>query len=120
MEMYDYRCLNSNEIFDVIKEAKYCMLGGSRNNKPYLIPMYYCWAFTNKELNFILVSKEQGQKIDFINNNDKVYIELKIDCKDCIKTVIADCVVANINKQNCDFACTKIFIKSISGREYGC
>lgn len=89
----NFRNLSTTEIIEVLNNAPYCLLGVAYNHsvqssssqshnlkvQPLVFPMNYTYRYlrVNNEYvyTFTLHSLNHGQKIDAINDNDRVCLE---------------------------------------------
>jgi hypothetical protein len=61
-------------IHDILRKAPVCRLGLSRNNRPYVVPMNYCFDGGS----FYFHSASVGEKIEHLKENNAVCIEVDI------------------------------------------
>ena len=66
---------------EIIEKCKFCRLGLSENNYPYIVPLNYGYSYENGELTLYFHSAKEGKKISVINNNNKACFEVDCDTK---------------------------------------
>ncbi len=73
--LYNYKPLNTAQIYRAIENSDMCSLGVAENNQPYVIPM--CFRFEQDGINryFTMKSYTDGMKMTCIENNQKVCLE---------------------------------------------
>ena len=114
-----YKQLTLNESLKIIKENNYCHIAFSKNNKPYLLPMNYN-IYKNENYNnvcyFEMMSLRKCKKMEIIEKNNFVNINVEEVVDNCVFSVMCYGRVINIKPYN-DFI-IKIIIKIdyISGR----
>jgi hypothetical protein len=64
-------------IEDIIAHSSVCRLAMSDDGQPYVIPL--CYGY--KDNTFYLHSATEGRKLDILRKNDRVCIEIDIDCE---------------------------------------
>ena len=62
----------------IIEKCKYCRIGLSENNYPYIVPLNYGYSYVDENLTIFFHSAIEGKKIDIIKNNNNACFE--IDC----------------------------------------
>jgi len=70
-----------NEKLNVIEKCKYCRLGLSENNFPYIIPLNYGYSYENEKLILYFHGAKEGKKIDLILKNNNACFEIDCDTK---------------------------------------
>lgn len=76
-------------ILEILKTNKVCRLGMVDGEQPYVLPMNYGFDFENGSLKFYLHGAKVGKKIDVLNKNNNVCVEL--DCKHELKEATMPC-----------------------------
>lgn len=78
MRRKDREVTHIAEICNIIDCCKVFRVATSVNNVPYIIPLNFGYEYVNGAFIFYFHSANQGKKIDMLNQNDMVCIEL--DC----------------------------------------
>ena len=78
MRRKDKEIIEVRDKIAIIQKCKFCRLGLSENNKPYIIPINYGYAYENNILTLYFHSATEGKKIEIIKNNNNACFE--IDC----------------------------------------
>jgi len=81
MRRKDKEIIDINEILDIIGKCKYCRLGLSENNTPYIIPLNYGFSYDNNKLIFYFHSAKEGKKLDIIQKNNNACFEIDCDTR---------------------------------------
>ncbi len=69
---YIYEKMTFREMIRLFNESKYCRLATADNNQPYAIPMYFKYIIDGGKIKFVLRSGDNGLKMRFMDNNNKV------------------------------------------------
>jgi len=69
------------EKLEIIAKCKFCRLGLSENNYPYVVPLNYGFSYENEKLTLFFHGAMEGKKIDIIKNNNKACFEIDCDTK---------------------------------------
>ena len=122
MNNYVYQKMTFSEINQTLADCYICVLAVSENNTPYMIPMYFDYDKGYNEPVFILESKNNGQKIGHLSNNDQVCLFIQYNEPDAYKSIIA-CGKAFISRveANCSYQNMikiKVQVQDITGRLY--
>lgn len=67
-----------NKIEKILGNAKYLHLGLFDEEYPYVVPLHYGYVMENEKLIFYVHGASEGHKLECINKNHKVFVE--IDC----------------------------------------
>ena len=65
----------------IIEKCKYCRIGLSENNNPYIVPLNYGYSYENNRLTLYFHSAKEGKKIDIMKNNNKACFEIDCDTR---------------------------------------
>jgi len=65
----------------IIENCKYCRIGLSENNYPYIVPLNYGYSYEDENLTLFFHSAKEGKKIDIIKNNNEACFEIDYDTK---------------------------------------
>ena len=65
----------------IIEKCKYCRIGLSENNYPYIVPLNYGYSYEKEKLTLFFHSAIEGKKIDIIKNNNKACFEIDYETK---------------------------------------
>lgn len=70
-----------NQIIRIIDNAKILHLGLIDNGFPYIVPLHYGYEYHKEKdsLTFYMHCAQEGHKIDLINSNSNVCVELETD-----------------------------------------
>jgi hypothetical protein len=79
MKRKDREITATDEILQIIEKAKFLHLGLFDDKYPYVVPLHYGYEFKDGKLFFFLHSAKEGHKLDLINKNPNVCIELECD-----------------------------------------
>ncbi|WOC32786.1 MULTISPECIES: pyridoxamine 5'-phosphate oxidase family protein [Caproicibacterium] len=114
-----YRNLNRDEIFEVLDSAEYCRLGTAQEDQPYVVPMYYRWRFDeNGRAWFRLFSEPCGRKMDEMEANSLVALEMELPVDGAIRTVVVQGRVYRfVPPCGPDLRSIEVYAAEISGRE---
>ena len=120
--MCQYKHLDSEGIFEVLKKAPNCVLSVAQNNQPYSVPINYQWKFEEGRLWFLIPSSEVGKKMNIIKGNRKVCLQFQHMEENFVETVVANGMVIRIEKDENEAENGLVFIEilatSVSGRSY--
>ena len=81
MRRKDKEIIEINEKLEIIKRCKYCRLGLSENNYPYVVPLNYGFTYENNNLTLYFHSALEGRKLNIIKENKKACFEIDCDTK---------------------------------------
>jgi nitroimidazol reductase NimA-like FMN-containing flavoprotein (pyridoxamine 5'-phosphate oxidase superfamily) len=81
MRRKDKEIADINEKMSIIEECKFCRLGLSENNYPYVIPINYGYTYENETLTLYFHGAIEGKKIDIIQKNNNACFEIDCDTK---------------------------------------
>jgi nitroimidazol reductase NimA-like FMN-containing flavoprotein (pyridoxamine 5'-phosphate oxidase superfamily) len=81
MSRKDREIIDINDILEIIKKCKFCRIGLSENNKPYVIPLNYGYSYDNNTLVLYFHSAIEGKKLDIIQKNNNACFEFDCDTK---------------------------------------
>jgi len=112
-----YKQLSLNESIKIIESNNYCHVALSLNNKPYVIPMNYKFIKNNENIYFIeLLSLKYCKKMQIIENNNFVNINIEETFNNSMFSVICYGRVVNINPYNDYIVKMIIKLDYVSGR----
>ncbi|MGN0332958.1 MAG: pyridoxamine 5'-phosphate oxidase family protein [Lachnospiraceae bacterium] len=86
MRRKDREITDIHKIEEILARAKYLHLGLFDDEYPYVVPLHYGYVMENEKLTFYVHCAREGHKLDCINKNNNVFIE--IDCGE--KLIAAD------------------------------
>jgi nitroimidazol reductase NimA-like FMN-containing flavoprotein (pyridoxamine 5'-phosphate oxidase superfamily) len=81
MRRKDKEITDIDEKLNIISKCKFCRLGLSENNYPYIVPLNYGFSYDNGKLTLYFHSAMEGKKIDIIQKNNNVCFEIDCDTK---------------------------------------
>ena len=81
MRRKDREIQNIEDKIKIIEKCKFCRVGLSENNYPYIIPLNYGYSYENNKLTLYFHSAREGKKIDIIKNNRHACFEIDCDTK---------------------------------------
>lgn len=126
--MCQYKPLDSEGIFEVLKNAPNCVLSVAENNQPYSVPINYQWKFEEGRLWFLVPSSEVGKKMNIIKGNRKVCLQFQHMDENIIETVVANGRIIRIEKDEIEteigtetesgLVFIEILATNVSGRSY--
>ena len=79
MRRKDREVTSIDEIRQILDKAKVLHLGLYDDEYPYIVPMHYGYVYQNDSIIFYMHGAKEGHKIDLINRNPKVCVELECD-----------------------------------------
>ena len=79
MRRKDREVTDIKEILRIIESAKVLRLGLFDGDYPYIVPLHYGFDFTEDTLTFYMHGAKEGHKIDLIQRDPHVCIELDCD-----------------------------------------
>ena len=81
MRRKDREVTDINEILQIVSKAKILHMGLFDENYPYIVPLHYGYEYAEDkhELVFFMHGAKEGHKLDLIQNNPNVCIELECD-----------------------------------------
>ena len=122
MNNYVYQKMTFKEINKVLADCFICILATTHHNISYLVPMYFEYDNTFNEPRFILESKNQSQKINYLKANNQVSLFIQYNDTDSYKTIVVN---GKASLKKLDASCsyhnmTKITVQvqEITGRIY--
>ena len=77
MRRNDREITDIEKILNIIDAAKILHLGLFADGYPYVVPLHYGYEYKNGCLSFYLHSAREGRKLDLIQSNPNVCIELE-------------------------------------------
>ena len=77
MRRKDREVTDIKEILHIVDEAKILHLGLLDEGYPYIVPMHYGYEFADGTFHFYLHSAKEGHKLDLIQNDAHVCVELE-------------------------------------------
>ena len=81
MRRKDREILEIDDKIKIIEKCKYCRIGLSENNYPYIVPLNYGYSYENEKLTLFFHSAIEGKKIDIMKKNNKACFEIDCDTK---------------------------------------
>jgi len=81
MRRKDREITDIDEKLKIIAKCKFCRLGLSENNIPYIVPLNYGFSHDDGKLNLYFHSAKEGKKLDIIQKNNKACFEIDCDTK---------------------------------------
>ena len=81
MRRKDREIHEKKEIIKIIEKCKYCRIGLSDNDYPYIVPLNYGYSYENDKLTLFFHSAKEGKKINILKNNNKACFEIDCDTK---------------------------------------
>jgi nitroimidazol reductase NimA-like FMN-containing flavoprotein (pyridoxamine 5'-phosphate oxidase superfamily) len=83
MRRKDKEIADINELLDIIAKCKFCRLGLSESNLPYVIPINYGFSYdyNDEALTLYFHSAKEGKKLDIIRKNNNACFEIDCDTK---------------------------------------
>ena len=79
MRRKDREVTDINEILQIIRNTDILHLGIFDGDYPYIVPLHYGFEYQDGKLVFYMHSAKEGHKLDLMNNNSNVCIELEND-----------------------------------------
>jgi uncharacterized protein len=79
MRRKDREVTSIDEIRQILDKTKVLHLGLYDGEYPYIVPMHYGYVYQDDTLIFYMHGAKEGHKIDLINRNPKVCVELECD-----------------------------------------
>ena len=81
MRRKDREVTDINEILQIVSKAKILHMGLFDETYPYIVPLHYGYEYAEDkhELVFFMHGAKEGHKLDLIQNNPNVCIELECD-----------------------------------------
>ena len=79
MRRKDREVTSIDEIRQILDKAKVLHLGLYDDEYPYIVPMHYGYVYQSDSIIFYMHGAKEGHKIDLINRNPKVCVELECD-----------------------------------------
>lgn len=84
----EYCELTKKEILSILKHTKWCRLGISDCDQPYIVPMYFSFEAKGNYLYFTLLSLRSGQKMQCMEHNQKVCLEFELQRENYFFSII--------------------------------
>jgi len=81
MRRKDKEITGTDDKLEIIAKCKFCRLGLSDNNYPYIIPLNYGYSYENGKLTLFFHSATEGKKIEIIRKNNNACFEIDCDTK---------------------------------------
>ena len=81
MRRKDKEIIDLNDKLEIVKICKYCRLGLSDNNYPYIVPLNYGFSYENNILSLYFHSALEGKKMDIIRKNKNACFEIDCDTR---------------------------------------
>lgn len=79
MRRTDRAVTDHEQIKSIIEQAKVVHIGMIDNDRPYVVPMQYGFVFADGKLTLYVHCAKEGRKLDIINKNPRVFIELETE-----------------------------------------
>ena len=79
MRRVDRAVMDNRQIQSIIEKAKVVHIGMIDNDRPYVVPMQYGFIFNEDKLTLYVHCAKKGRKLDIINKNPHVFIELETE-----------------------------------------
>ena len=119
---YIYQKMTFSEINQTLQDCSICVLALSTNNEPYMLPMYFEYDTNHNEPLFVLESKNNGQKIHYLNSNNQVCIFVQYNEPESYKSIVASGKAytssADVNCSYQNIIKIKVQVQEITGRIY--
>ena len=81
MRRKDREITEINNILDIVSKTKILRLGLFDEGFPYVVPMHFGYELSDGKLVFFMHSAKEGHKLDLIEKNPNVCIEMECDVK---------------------------------------
>ncbi len=79
MRRKDREITDINVILELVARTDVLHLGLNDGDYPYVVPLHYGYEYANGKLTFYMHGAKEGHKIDLINADPKVCVELEND-----------------------------------------
>ena len=79
MRRKDREITDIQEIGKIVDKARFLHLGLLDGGYPYVVPLHYGYEFTGDALVLYMHGATEGHKLDLINNDPRVCVELECD-----------------------------------------
>ena len=79
MRRKDREITDINEILEIVAKTDVLHLGLFDGDYPYVVPLHYGYEYADGTLTFYMHGAKEGHKIDLINANPNVCVELEND-----------------------------------------
>ncbi|MBR3183000.1 MAG: pyridoxamine 5'-phosphate oxidase family protein [Firmicutes bacterium] len=79
MRRKDREITDINEILELVAKTDVLHLGLFDGEYPYVVPLHYGYEYADGKLTFYMHGAKEGHKIDLINANPNVCVELEND-----------------------------------------
>ena len=79
MRRKDREITDINEILELVAKTDVLHLGLFDGDYPYIVPLHYGYEYADGTLTFYMHGAKEGHKIDLINANPNVCVELEND-----------------------------------------
>ncbi|WP_041703160.1 pyridoxamine 5'-phosphate oxidase family protein [Lachnoclostridium phytofermentans] len=86
----EYCELTNKEIQSILKHTKWCHLGISDCDQPYIVPMYFSFEPKGNNICFTLLSLRNGQKMRYMEHNQKVCLEFDLQRENYFFSIIVN------------------------------
>ena len=77
MRRKDREVTDIDEILQIIQNTDILHLGLFDGDYPYIVPLHYGYEYRDEKLVFYMHSAKEGHKLELVNNNPNVCIELE-------------------------------------------
>ncbi len=81
MRRKDKEITDIGEILEIVAKCKFCRLGLSENNFPYIVPLNYGFSYDDGRLILYFHGATEGRKIDIVRKNNNACFEIDCDTK---------------------------------------
>lgn len=123
IDFCNYKILDEKEIMEIIDNNECARLSLVENDQPYVIPMHYETQIGGNRIIFKMHTKETGIKMQYMENNAKVCIQIEAKYHDGMETVtifgkikMSDGVYKQVCKN--DILILEVIGLKASGRKY--
>ena len=79
MRRKDREVTDTEQIREILTNAKILHLGMFDDEYPYIVPMHYGFEYDGSSITFYVHCAKEGHKLDLIRNNSSVFAELETD-----------------------------------------
>ena len=76
MRRKDREITDIHKIENILSNAKYLHMGILDDEYPYVVPLHYGYQINGGKLTFYVHSAKEGHKLDCIQKNDNVFVEI--------------------------------------------
>jgi len=81
MRRKDKEITDTDEKLKIIAQCKFCRIGLSENNRPYIVPLNYGFSHDDGKLTLYFHGALEGRKIDILQKNNNACFEIDCDTK---------------------------------------